>query len=131
MTTTKADSRIFVPYENQSNVEEVVGAFATPVYLMGMNTPLLPVEVKPTLQDFLFITSTPTSSFVRLSTIDAYLVIIENIGSGIIYVRKTGVNPAIQIGAGKSREFRVISNLDELDIRSDNGTTPVQIEVRS
>lgn len=127
--TTKADTgNIFVPYKSQPNPEESVGRYCVPIYIVDSESD---IAVKEALSSYSYINLTPTSTYARLQSSTARVVIVENIGSGIIFIRKTGVDPAIQIPSGKSREFVVLSNLDELDIRSDNGITPVQIEVRA
>lgn len=143
--TTKADSgNIFVPYQSQPNPEELAGRYCVPTYIVSTesdvpviaNSPI-PVttnsflSVKDILSSYSYINLTPTSTYARLQSATARVVIVENVGSGIIFIRKTGVDPAIQIASGKSREFVVLSNLNELDIRSDNGITPVQIEIRA
>ena len=127
--TTKADAgNVFVPYQSQPNPEELAGRYCVPTYIVSSESD---IPVKETLSSYSYINLTPTSTYVRLQSVTAKVVIVENIGSGIVFIRKTGVDPAIQIASGRSREFVVLSNLNELDIRSDNGITPVQIEVRA
>lgn len=127
--TTKADAgNVFVPYQSQPNPEELAGRYCVPTYIVSSESD---IPVKETLSSYSYINLTPTSTYAPLQSIIARVVIVENIGSGIVFIRKTGVDPAIQIASGRSREFVVLSNLNELDIRSDNGITPVQIEVRA
>jgi len=127
--TTKADAgNVFVPYQSQPNPEELAGRYCVPTYIVSSESD---IPVKETLSSYSYINLTPTSTYASLQSVTARVVIVENIGSGIVFIRKTGVDPAIQIASGRSREFVVLSNLNELDIRSDNGITPVQIEVRA
>jgi hypothetical protein len=91
----------------------------------------VPVSISNTgTSQYEFLNITATTTFTALATINANTVIIENTGAEDIEVRKISTVPVIRVGAGFGREFKVIANSNELEIRTITGTSALQIEVR-